>query len=119
MGDLLEMMVDMGDYKKENPMTEQDPRKLIDTSRIYLDNQGPFEPGNLVQWKPGMKNHKFPDYGQPMVVLEVMTGARMGGEVGTPMQFEPASIRIAIIDNDDEEFMAYGYDANRLMPYKQ
>ncbi|MFP4280762.1 MAG: hypothetical protein ACLFQI_12290 [Halochromatium sp.] len=37
-----------------------------------LNQQQPFKPGDLVCWKPGLKNRRVPAYGTPAVVLEVL-----------------------------------------------
>jgi hypothetical protein len=49
----------------------QDPRKLVQAFMTYRNQDYPgFEPGDLVTWKPGFRNRRVPDYGQPCVVFQ-------------------------------------------------
>jgi hypothetical protein len=47
----------------------QDPNRLLKAFITYRDQAG-FEPGDLVTWKPGFRNRRVPDYGQPCVVFQ-------------------------------------------------
>jgi hypothetical protein len=70
-------------------LNEDDPRSLLDDDEPLEDLNGDlgavlrdryrllttahrFAPGDLVTWKPGLKNKRHPHYGQPAVVIEVL-----------------------------------------------
>ena len=43
----------------------------------YLDlitSAGPFEPGMIVTWKPGLKNRRYPAYNAPAIVISFEEG---------------------------------------------
>jgi hypothetical protein len=40
-----------------------------------LDQFHNFTKGQIVKWKPGLRNRKFPDYGEPAIVTAVLPGA--------------------------------------------
>ncbi len=93
------------------------PDELRAACALYLEKHG-FQPGDLVTWKPSMKNRRFPDYGEPVIVIEVQEGRYSCGEVGGMHEGEPTEIRVALIQHDGV-FAAYWYDANRMMPYTE
>ena len=62
-------------------------RKLKELSD-RLDQFHAFGKGQFVKWKSGLKNRKFPDYGEPAIVTAVlpMSGFRpKRGFVGEPL----------------------------------
>lgn len=83
-----------------------------------------FKSGDLVMWKPGLKNRKHPEEGAPVVVVEVLPAPVVidGSEVmdsGTPLYREPLDIKLGSIDPRGDEFMVYHYDSHRFMPYSE
>lgn len=43
---------------------------LRKVSRSYLDSASEWSVGQLVQWRPNLRNRQFPEYGRPGVVIE-------------------------------------------------
>lgn len=74
-----------------------------------------FKPGDLVQWKPGMKNKNGDG---PYIVVAVLSEAVMdsGKESGSPYFREPLDITLAEIHSDGD-FLIYHYDSRRFEPY--
>ena len=77
-----------------------------------------FVQGDLVTWKPGLRNRKMPDYGEPMVVVEVLAEPvyDQTADSGSPYFREPLTVLCLLIDEDGDALVFY-YDAHRLMPY--
>eukprot|EP01105_Mastigella_eilhardi_P004134 TRINITY_DN1547_c0_g1_i1.p1 TRINITY_DN1547_c0_g1~~TRINITY_DN1547_c0_g1_i1.p1 ORF type:complete len:253 (+),score=81.00 TRINITY_DN1547_c0_g1_i1:57-761(+) len=75
----------------------------------------PFQPGDLVHWKPGLKNKKRPAENETCVVLEVLPAPvyDMQKSAGTPYFLEPLSLKLGLLDSDGE-FMVFHYDARRF-----
>jgi hypothetical protein len=75
-----------------------------------------FKPGMLVCWKQGLRNRKFPDYGEVGIVVEVLTEPFYDtvAESGSPYFREPLDILIALISDDD--FIIFHYDKRRFEP---
>lgn len=80
--------------------------------------QHDLKPGDLVQWKEGMKNRRNPEYGQPVVLVEILSGKRSEvTDSGTPYYNEPLDAAIGIVDNDGD-FLIYHMNLKRLEPYR-
>ena len=78
-----------------------------------------FREGDLVSWKDGMKNIKWPAYGKPAVVLEIRDGQRASKEdSGSCYWQEPNDVRIGILQNDGD-FAGWWVDGNRLKLYEE
>ena len=78
-----------------------------------------FQPGDLIEWKPGMKNVKFPKYGEPIMVLETFEAVRSSAQAGTPYEYTAMDMRcITFKDNDgDGDFCAYAFESRRMRKY--
>ncbi len=77
-----------------------------------------LQPGMLVQWKPGMKNRRTPDYDAPMIVVEVLDPAIIDStfDSGSVYFRERLNIILGFVDEDDEFYMLH-YDSRRFEPY--
>lgn len=74
-----------------------------------------LQPGMLAQWKPGMKNRKTPEYGVPVIVVEML------GQPIIDATFDSGSIyfreRLGIVLgflDEDGEFCMLHYDSRRF-----
>jgi len=88
---------------------------LISSFRKY-DETTRFRVGDIVSWKPGMRNRRLPRYEDIAIVSEVTAAGRFGPEQssGSPYFREPESIKIALIDEDDGEFVEFYMDRQRF-----
>lgn len=80
-----------------------------------INHQSPLAVGDIVVWKTGLKNKKFPAYGQPVVVTRRLSDALVANttESGTPYFNEPLNIAIGFIDPDGD-FSEFHMDARRF-----
>ena len=81
-----------------------------------------FQPGELVCWKPGLRNRHAPAYGTPAVVLEVLDPPIYDGEQesGSAYFREPLSLVIGLFWNRDPhrgDFIAFHVDERRFEPW--
>lgn len=75
-----------------------------------------LKPGDIVKWKPGMKNKRRPAEDELAVVVEIYPQPifrHFAKFAGSPVYDEPINARIALLDHDGE-FMAYGFDLSRF-----
>ena len=79
-----------------------------------------FQRGDLVQWKPGLKNKRRPADGEPMIVVEVLDEPAMDAEQssGSPYFREPLNL-VGAIRDDDGDFMILHYDKRRFEPFNE
>lgn len=77
-----------------------------------------LRPGMLAQWKPGMKNRATPDYGAPMVVVEVLESPIIDSKFDSGSVYfrERLDLVLGFVDEDDE-FYSFHYDSRRFEPY--
>ena len=97
--------------------TELHRRKLKELSE-RLDEGHSFTKGQFVKWKPGLKNRKFPDYGEPAIVTAVLPSATFDpGEVtaASPYFQEPLTFVLGIYRDDD--FLEFWLDSRRFEPF--
>jgi hypothetical protein len=82
-----------------------------------LDHFHQFRKGQLVKWKPGLKNRRFPADGEPAIVRDVLIVPVFDpAETSASSQFfaEPLTLVIAIML--DAEFSEYRVDGRRFEP---
>jgi hypothetical protein len=83
-----------------------------------LDQLHSFTKGQFVKWKAGLKNRKFPDYGEPEIVTDVLPSAIFDpGEAtsGSPYFQEPLTFVLGIYK--DDEFLEFRLDSRRFEPF--
>jgi hypothetical protein len=59
----------LADNQQADTQTELCCHKLKELA-ARLDQFHNFAKGQFVRWKPGLKNRKFPDYGEPVILAE-------------------------------------------------
>ena len=77
-----------------------------------------FKPGDIIQWKRNMRNKRHPDYGTPMIVLEVMEPpiSNIERESGSAYFREILTIKAGSLDSD-ADFVVFHYDGRRFESY--
>jgi hypothetical protein len=93
-------------------------RKLKEVSD-RLDQFHAFGRGRFVKWKSGLKNRKFPDYGEPAIVTAVLPSPVFDpSEVSSASPYfqEPLSIIIGTYRDDD--FLEFRVDGRRFEPFE-
>lgn len=79
MRDLAALFGDSDEWPTRDPAIEAEV--LRDLAKAYLAPAAAFRIGDVVTWKDGLKNTKAPRYGQPMVVVEIVTSGVACGSV--------------------------------------
>jgi hypothetical protein len=82
-----------------------------------LDDHHAFVKGQFVAWKPGLKNRKFPDYGEPAIVTAVLPSPVFDPDetsAASPYFREPLTIAIGTYRDDD--FLEFRVDGRRFEP---
>jgi len=84
-----------------------------------LDQFHNFTEGQIVKWKRGLKNRRFPDYGEPAIVTAVLPSAMCDpSEVaaGSPYFQEPLTFVLGMYR--DDEFLEFRLDSRRFEPFE-
>jgi len=92
-------------------------KRMLKQLADRLDEHHAFVKGQFVAWKPGLKNRKFPDYGEPSIVTAVLSSPVFDPSetsAGSPFFQEPLTI---VIGNYREgELLEYRVDGRRFEP---
>ena len=83
-----------------------------------------FQPGDLVTWKPGLKNRRFPAYGQPAVVMQVLDPPLYDSEndSGDTYFREPLDLILGLFLPEGPhrgDFLTWHFDGRRFQPQKE
>ena len=83
------------------------------------NTQFSFKPGDVIELKPFLRNKRLPNYGQPMVITEVLDCPIQGNttDTGSANFAESLDIRCGVRDEDGDVLFFY-YDSRRFMPFK-
>lgn len=78
-----------------------------------------FAPGDLVTWKNGLQNRRYPRLGQPAVVLEVLETPVRDRErdAGSPYFNEPLDLVLGLFLDEGphrDEFLNWHFDSRRF-----
>ena len=81
-----------------------------------LTDHHEFRPGELVQWKPGMRSYGGLPYGGPAVVTAVEPGRVSNRDD----DHDPADVRVMLVNEDAPMTVSEAWlDARRLMPFRE
>lgn len=80
-----------------------------------LSSEESFSLGDLVVWKPLLKNRVRPAYGEPAIVVEVLDKPVRNTEADPSSTYfrEPLDIVLGVLD-DDGELVVYHFDSRRF-----
>ncbi|EAA8759597.1 hypothetical protein LB105_003640 [Salmonella enterica] len=82
-------------------------------TRLNQKPERPFKYGDIVTWKDGMKNRRFPDYDERGVISEVLdTPIPCPDDTGSQYYMEPQDVKVVVFR--DGEFCEYMFDSRRL-----
>jgi hypothetical protein len=98
--------------------TELRRRKLKELSDRLDQNQA-FIKGQFVKWKPGLRNRRTPDYGEPAIVTAVLTSPIFDSSensAASPYFQEPLTIIIGTYLDDD--LVEFHVDGSRFEPFE-
>jgi len=104
--------------KDENKLTDKDLkeiRTISDRFKAYSTVTA-FKPGDIVKWKKGMRNRRFPENDSVAIVTKVYPEPiydPKAKEIGSPHFHDPMSLVLGLID-DDGDFVEFHYDGQRF-----
>lgn len=104
---------------KNMPVT--DPEKTMDLAVSLMAKEPEFQVGNIVCWRKGMKNKRFPREDERAIVTRVCPGRHnTAADAGSPMFDEPLTLTVAALsfnpDGTTDSINEYAVDARRFMP---
>lgn len=120
---LREMLANIDDGDNEllaEPVEDTAERLLTLYQRLTNRREKALRPGMMAVWKPGMKNRRFPRYGDPAIVVEVLDPPILAhdDESGSTYYREPLDLLLGILHKDGD-FLVYHFDSRRFQPYEE
>lgn len=106
------------DLSGPDQLSKEELVALLKECQQRLTETYVFKPGDVVRWKPELRNRPNPEYNTPVVVLEVLGKPTFDheGDSGSPYYKEPLTLVAGHIPCKGR-FMIYHFDARRLEPY--
>jgi hypothetical protein len=107
---------EMMEIEKENPNFSVSTEKELEQKfAAFLKKSEKFEVGDIVKWKEGLKNKKYPKEGQLCMVLKELEKPLVQDtkDSGSPYYMEPLDLVLALLD-DDSDFVIFHYDKRRF-----
>jgi hypothetical protein len=101
--------------QSDDPITVH--KRLLAELTERLDQHNAFVKGQLVMWKPGLKNRKFPDYGEPSIVTAILPTPIFDpaeSAAASPYFQEPLTLVIGVFRDDD--LLEFRVDGRRFEP---
>ena len=113
--------LDGGDDLLAEPPEEAREHLRALLERLNNGRERALRPGMLATWKPGLKNRRFPRYGEPVVVVALLDApiADPEHDSGSPYFREPLDLLLGVVRGDDREFLVYHADRRRFQPYER
>lgn len=81
----------------------------------FLDESFPFSKGDIVKWKKGLKNRKYPKENQPCMVIDVLEEPIITDidDYGSAYYREPLDLVLALL-SDESNLLLFHYDKRRF-----
>jgi hypothetical protein len=111
----------MGDDSRGTPSdSNHGGGSYTEKVRLFLTEEQKIEAGDLVKWKMGLKNKKFPPENKHVCVIDVLSSPviKDDRDSGSPYFREPLDLILAVEDNDGD-LMFYHYDKRRFEVVKK
>lgn len=102
----------------ESLLSIEEVKDLLLKRYELLNKRYEFNVGDLVKWKQGLKNKKYPKYNEPAIIVEILSEPVVEPEKNAGSQYfrEPLDIVLGIIDSDGD-FALFHYDSRRFEPF--
>jgi hypothetical protein len=105
----------------DEPVVDEDAAHRLRTlyERLTNGRERALQAGMLAMWKPGLKNRRFPLYGQPAIIVEKLDPPILDHEeeAGSTYYREPLDVLLGILHKDGD-FLIFHFDSRRFQPYQ-
>lgn len=96
---------------------EIEARRMIDF-HLEMNNPARFSPGDLVVWKRGLKNGKFPLNNTPAIVSQVYDKPIMRTDMDSGSNHFREPLDLVILVDTGDEVSEFHVDGRRFKPYE-
>lgn len=101
---------------KDSPYDELYLTRLHELRDLYYAEDRKIELGQLVEWKPGLRNKRYPEYRQPAIVMEFLEEPVYDSreQAGSTYYRESLDVILGLFDKDND-FVTFHFDSRRFM----
>lgn len=98
--------------------------RLLELAQEYAKPQAPFQPNELITWKPGFEYSRFPRPGCAAIVVRHLTDEEkarvkeLKTELCSPLFMVEEDILIGIVDPEDSGWIMFTAASQFFQPYK-
>jgi hypothetical protein len=98
----------------------EETAKILKARLTSLQERQEFKIGDLVTWKPGLKNKRYPYDNQPAIVIQILDDPLIDPRdvPVSPYFREPLDIVLGVL-SDDGSFATFYYDKRRFMVFSK
>ncbi|MCF7984277.1 MAG: hypothetical protein K9L70_07725 [Thiohalocapsa sp.] len=103
---------------------DADPGEILLERLALLNRPHRFAPGDLVTWKPGLKNRRVPRHGRAAVVVAVLAAPLLDSEreSGSAYYREPHDLVLGVLWDREPgrgDFVTFHFDSRRFQPWRK
>lgn len=118
----LDAPADFGLDAESPDSSDRDLAIALRARATSLQRRQDFKPGDLVTWKPGLRNKRIPRHGRPAVVIEVLPDPVFDHErdAGDPYFRDPLDIVLGVFIEQGRhrgDFITWHFDSRRFQPW--
>lgn len=118
----LDAPADLGLDAESPDSSDRDLALALRARAASLQRRQDFKPGDLVTWKPGLRNKQIPRHSRPAVVIEVLPDPVFDHErdAGDPYFRDPLDIVLGVFIEQGRhrgDFITWHFDSRRFQPW--
>lgn len=113
--DLLKMLLKKAlEDKKNQTLDNAGKIDLLKKLKTLYEEKNDFKVGDILSWKKQLKNRKFPDYNEPIIVLEILAEPifDQSVEIGSAYFNERNDIKAGVYR--DDTLLTFYFDSQRF-----
>ncbi len=133
---LLSLLTDRNNYQESNKelealknilkhntlstknLTSEEKIDILNRRHSSFIENNIFELGQIVKWKPGLRNKETMGYDHPAIVFEILEKPVIDSskDASSPYFREPLDIVLGFLD-DDNDYITFHCDSRRFEPF--
>lgn len=116
---LVKALIESRNKPEKNNLSKEEKIELLEKRYSAFIDKNTFNPGELVRWKPGLRNKGGLKYDDVAIVVDTLNEPIFDKDKdsGSPYFKEPLDMLIAFLDSDND-FIVLHVDSRRMQPAK-
>ena len=102
------------DQEDKEPLSREEEIDLLKKGFDLIQQKNDFQPGDIVRFKPGMHNRKFPSKDSCAIIVEMIDPIEPDGEISSAYATEKLDCIVGVIEPNDNVFLMFYGSSQRL-----